>query len=185
MTGTARVASVTVETPTGTQQQDVAVPLVNKTGTSGLHFRRGVNGPPEHPHGQTANGVQDSANEERPFTDYGQFGVDMLDTRVLWQDQVWVDRLGAPHALHQMSNEYLTNVIDYLYRRAPEWHLEALLDATAELADALTHDEDADALRATTAHMQVGLAMDPVCWIDDTPLMAALRRWRQTTGSPG
>jgi hypothetical protein len=33
-----------------------------------------------------------------PFTDFGQFGVDHLDTRVVWQDELWVDRTGTPIA---------------------------------------------------------------------------------------
>jgi len=38
LSGTASSASITIETPTGTSQQDTSVPIVNKAGTTGLRF---------------------------------------------------------------------------------------------------------------------------------------------------
>lgn len=141
-----------------------------------------MNGPPDS-EDRRSDQDRSPTDSERPFTDYGQFGVDMIDTRVLWQTQVWVDRLGIPHALHEMSADYLTNVIAFLRRRAPEWHLDTLIDATADLADALRHEADPAQLEPAMTQVKGLLALDPVGWIDDTPLMRELdRRLRPGAG---
>jgi hypothetical protein len=121
--------------------------------------------------------AEDGRRHEGPFTDYGQFGVDYLDTRVLWQDQVWVDRTGTPHALHDMSRQYLSNVLAYLHGRAAEWYLEALLNATAVLAQATAREVSPEAHQETVTRAERVLALDPSSWIEETPLVGALRLW--------
>jgi hypothetical protein len=112
----------------------------------------------------------------RPFTDYGQFGPGMLDTRVLWQDAVWVDWHGMPHRLEEMSQEYLGNVIDFLYEVAPAWRQQALLHALTALAELATEPEDhADALCEAGDDLARLHELHPTSWIDLTPLMQRLQ----------
>lgn len=49
-----------------------------------------------------------------PFTAFGQFGEDALDLRVFDQGTNWVDRVGRPHFLAEMDEDYIANVIDFL-----------------------------------------------------------------------
>ncbi|MCU1400343.1 MAG: hypothetical protein JWN62_3452 [Acidimicrobiales bacterium] len=49
-----------------------------------------------------------------PFTDFGQFGVDALHLRVFDQTEWWVDRLGRPHRLDEMTDGSRRNVIVFL-----------------------------------------------------------------------
>jgi hypothetical protein len=123
----------------------------------------------------------DTKSEVGPFTAFGQFGIDRLDTRVLWQDVVWVDRLGTPHFLTDMSAEYLDNVIGYLYTRAPEWHHQSLLASMADVSAALAAAPSGNTrseLEELAADLRALLALDPTRWVDHTPLMQRLRHLR-------
>ena len=51
---------------------------------------------------------------ELPFTAFGHLGEDMLDLRVFDQEVYWVDRIGTPHLVLQMSRDYIENVITFL-----------------------------------------------------------------------
>ena len=58
--------------------------------------------------------------------------MDKLDLRVFDQDIWWVDRLGIPHSLEQMSEEYRRNVIAFLLEYAEGYHLSMCLRARAD-----------------------------------------------------
>lgn len=51
---------------------------------------------------------------ELPFTAFGHLGEGMLDLRVFDQDVYWVDRVGTPHLVSEMSRDYIENVVTFL-----------------------------------------------------------------------
>ena len=113
--------------------------------------------------------------DERLFTEFGQFGAGRLDLRVFDQDVFWVDRNGRGHRLHDMSTEYLTNVIadlvrcgDY-YRR--QFELNALLDEVDAALSGLLSGEMLAFLVGGPAPADVSADV----WLEATPLMRALR----------
>jgi len=59
-------------------------------------------------------------NEPR-FIDFGHGGKGNLDLRVFLQDVYWVDTKGEPFLLEDMTEEYLTNVLNILFANA-EYH---------------------------------------------------------------
>jgi hypothetical protein len=113
---------------------------------------------------------------ETPFTDWGQFGVDHLDLRVFDQDVWWVDRLGRPHRLVEMSEEYVANVILHLEENARYFYFGTMRRSFIQmLGDAyygrVNGDVVAEALGAPTLS-----DVSPEQWLESTPLMRRLRR---------
>lgn len=114
---------------------------------------------------------------ERPFTAFGQFGENRLDLRVFDQDVWWVDRLGHPHELTQMSGEYVTNLITFLTQNREDFFIAvqrcARIQAFGDLC--LFGDPGGDALAVELG----GPTWDDLTaetWLESTPLMRALRR---------
>lgn len=109
------------------------------------------------------------------WTPWGSSAPEALDFRVLDQGQWWVDIMGTPHRLVQMSTTYLGNVEALLIQ-----HAEALFYGYAawvlrgEIWDALE-----GRLNPETVARQAGAAslahLHPKAWLDATPLMRALR----------
>ncbi|MCU1393482.1 MAG: hypothetical protein JWM34_1910 [Ilumatobacteraceae bacterium] len=117
---------------------------------------------------------------ERPFTDFGQFGVDALDLRVFDQTDWWVDRLGRPHRLDEMTDDYRRNVIVFLTSFVDGFHAaSALREAATTLGDALL-GRVSYALLATDVGAPRTLDLEPISWLEATPLM---RRLRALTGT--
>lgn len=118
---------------------------------------------------------------EQPFTMFGQFGIDMLDQRVFSQDVWWVDRLGRPHRLDEMGEQYRRNVLQFLTESAEQrWLDEVRLEALTAFTDAMLGKvsyavlaEDAGAARVRDA--------DPVTWLESTPLVRRLRQLTSQT----
>lgn len=107
------------------------------------------------------------------FEVYGQHGPGALDLRVFDQDQVWVDILGVPHALHEMDDTYRANVIGHLYEHADLYLRGVVRDEFTETAvAALTGERPPD---------RADRPADAVGWVEATPLMRRLRamtpRW--------
>lgn len=53
---------------------------------------------------------------EKPFTAFGQFGEGSLDHRVFNQDTWWVNINGEAFLLTEMTTDYLTNVLGFLFQ---------------------------------------------------------------------
>jgi hypothetical protein len=121
---------------------------------------------------------------EQPFTAFGQFGIDMLDMRVFSQEVWWVDRLGRPHRLDDMSQEYRRNVLTFLLHSARQrWldevrneSLTALTDAARGKASYAVIAHDAGAPRVAD--------LDPLSWLESTPLIRRLRKLINSQPNP-
>ncbi len=112
---------------------------------------------------------------ERPFTDFGQFGVDALDLRVFDQDEWWVDRLGHPHLLVEMPDDYRINVILFLREFAVEYHAaNAMREAATALGEAML-GRTAFAVLAPDIGAARVIDCEPSAWLEATPLMRRLR----------
>ena len=70
------------------------------------------------------NGSDDTTDplEVPKFTDFGWGGEGELDLRVFEQDTYWVDRTGTPHLLDEMDQDYLSNVLGFLFNNARAYH---------------------------------------------------------------
>jgi hypothetical protein len=121
---------------------------------------------------------------EQPFTACGQFGIDMLDMRVFSQEVWWVDRLGRPHRLDDMSQEYRRNVLTFLLHSARQrWldevrneSLTALTDAARGKASYAVIAHDAGAPRVAD--------LDPLSWLESTTLIRRLRKLINSQPNP-
>lgn len=129
----------------------------------------------------THEALQLLAGDERPdaledFAHYGQYGPGRIDKRCLLQGQVWVDATGTPHALHEMPDAYLGNVIGYLRAQANAWRLQAAAWIVVDVLLGITSPDEGQ------AHLDA-LKTLPEDWIDRTPLMKALRAELARRGS--
>jgi hypothetical protein len=111
----------------------------------------------------------------KPFTSFGQFGVDQLDLRVFDQDTWWVDRLGHPHRLTQMPVEYRRNVLRFLLNTTQQrWLCTVMFEAITAMTDALRGKVAYGAL-ANAAEAPFVRDLAPETWLEGTPLMRRLR----------
>lgn len=114
---------------------------------------------------------------ELPFTAFGHFGEDMLDLRVFDQDTYWVDRLGAPHLLAEMSRDYLQNVITFLVDLREQYFADTQRRMFIQsLGDQLLFDEPAADVLAAAVGGPSWSELTAQTWLEATPLMRALRR---------
>jgi uncharacterized protein HemY len=100
--------------------------------------------------------------------------VNEIKLDVLDQTETWTDATGAVHQLSEMEARYCRNVVAFLERHAPELaELSALQLLRCSLPD-----------EATQAYLSVTesldnelrrLAGDPVGWLNNKPLLKALR----------
>jgi hypothetical protein len=112
---------------------------------------------------------------ETPFTDFGQFGVDMLDLRVFDQDTWWVDRLGHPHLLAEMSDEYAANVIAHLEENASFFYYGTMRRSFIQmLGDAYYGRVNGEVLAEASGAPTLS-DVTPAEWLEATPLMRQLR----------
>lgn len=63
--------------------------------------------------------------DDRPFTDFGQFGPGSVDLRVFDQDEWWVDRWGNPHRISDLTAEERREVTSICLRQAESWWPQA------------------------------------------------------------
>lgn len=112
---------------------------------------------------------------ETPFTNFGQFGTDMLDLRVFDQDVWWVDRLGEPHLIEDMCDDYLANVIAHLEESVVSFYYGSLQRSLGQMiGDVLLGRVNAD-LVASAAGAPGMEELTPTEWLEGTPLMRRLR----------
>jgi hypothetical protein len=118
----------------------------------------------------------DLRDGEQPFTKFGQFGPDMLDMRVFDQDVWWVDRLGRPHRLEAMSQQYRRNVIAFLLKSVEQrWLDEVSREALTAITDAILGKVSFPVL-ARQAGLDLTVDLDPETWLESTPLVRRLRQ---------
>jgi hypothetical protein len=111
---------------------------------------------------------------ELPFTAFGQFGPGQLDLRVFDQDTWWVDRTGAAHLLDEMSDDYLRNVIGFLYERVAEYHAATCCRIACQAAgDVLLGRVNGDLLTLQLGGSTV-VDVEPRTWLESTPLLRRL-----------
>ena len=114
---------------------------------------------------------------ELPFTAFGQFGEDALDLRVFDQDVFWVDRLGAPHLLKDMSQEYISNVIAFLTDLRDQYFADTQRRSFLQSAgDQILFDEPAGEVLAHALGAPTWEMLSAEEWLESTPLMRSLRR---------
>jgi hypothetical protein len=111
----------------------------------------------------------------RPFTDFGQFGYDSIDLRVLDQDVYWVDIAGTPHFLVDLTPQYRRNIISHLLDGAGAWWLQRLVCALAETDLLVRTDAPASEIAAITAAAKQLESLGPEAWMEQTVLMRRLR----------
>lgn len=107
--------------------------------------------------------------QEKPFTEFSQFGPGKLDLRVFVQDTYWVDVYGEPHFLSEMSEDYRRNVIIHLLDNARFFHAGILLEqAIVALGQAYGYDIE------SSFHPET-LTQESLQWLESTVLMTRLR----------
>ena len=104
-----------------------------------------------------------------------QFGVDQLDLRVFDQDKWWVDHLGRPHRLEEMSAGYRRAVCHYLRRLAPSLHAAMALREVLEACDAADGSISWVDIASELGLPTIG-SHDPWQWLESTPLFRRLTR---------
>lgn len=112
---------------------------------------------------------------ELPFTAFGQWGEDQLDLRVFDQDVYWVDRLGRPHLLEEMSEEYRRNVVAWLLRYVECYHLSMCLKQLIEVAGEVLYGLPGAETLAVSAGGPWLRDIEPIAWLEATVLMRKLR----------
>lgn len=108
--------------------------------------------------------------DDLPFTAFGQFGEDQLDLRVFEQNIYWVNRFGEPFLLVEMTQEYLQNVLVYLYRSVGSLYLGVLNKTMIEIVfDSINGLPNGDLI---SHEMGTGITkQNPVEWLASTALM--------------
>lgn len=93
---------------------------------------------------------------------------------VFGQDALWIDYWGNEIAIESMPVAYVANVLSFCHRQAERIHSLVAFDlVTDELTRLLAGARpDASVLREAEA----ALAVDPAAWLEETPLLQALRR---------
>lgn len=77
--------------------------------------------------------------DELPFTAFGQYGFDRLDSRVFEQDIWWVDRSGQENLLTEMTSDYLRAVKFHQLTFGESYHTQAIIRYSIETI--LAHSE--------------------------------------------
>jgi len=120
---------------------------------------------------------------ELPFTAFGQFGEDMLDLRVFDQGWVWVDRLGRPHLVGEMGEDYVANVIKFLEACSGSFFVGSVRRAVIQsIGDQLLFDDPGGEVLAAEVGGPSWAGLTVEEWLESTPLMRALRRRLPDTG---
>lgn len=120
---------------------------------------------------------------EKPFTDFGQYGFDVLDLRVFQQNIWWVNVNGTPFLIKEMSPEYLSNVLSYLVERVDGYYVGTMkyyaicllgvkLGAKAGFSMPNNVEEFEVLLKAEIKNIK---GQTPLEWLESTPLWVALK----------
>lgn len=107
--------------------------------------------------------------EEKPFTDFGQFGVGQLDLRVFTQNTYWVDVYGEGHIIDEMSEDYRRNVIIHLLDNARFFHSGLVRE---QLIVAICQNFGYEVESSFDSDIAEKESLE---WIEETPLMQRFR----------
>lgn len=101
--------------------------------------------------------------------DHAPSTADLLD-----QAEIWIDGSGDEHEIAEMEPRYCANVVRFLARLAPQL---AAADSLAMLSVRMpgAHTQAFDEVACDMADGFQRKATDPIGWLNDTPLMVALR----------
>lgn len=114
--------------------------------------------------------------EVGPFEQFGQFGPGRIDMRVFDQDAYWVDSDGVGHALSDMSEEYLRNVVSFLEDSSCRFHIRSgVREVVESLVSALSAQTPWLALADELGISRI-IDTDALVWLESTPLMRGLRQ---------
>lgn len=107
--------------------------------------------------------------EEKPFTDFGQFGEGKLDLRVFNQEEYWVDVHGGAHVIEEMDVDYRRNVIIHLLVNARFFQSGLLKEQLiVTIGKVLGYEIESS--------FSPGVSdMESLQWLEGTPLMMRLR----------
>ena len=97
-----------------------------------------------------------------------------IDLSVLSQGTTWTDATGAVHQIADMEPPYCRNVVAFLERRVDEITFALGLS----MARTCLPDEDTQAYLDVTASIDreyERMADNPLAWLNDQPLLKALR----------
>jgi hypothetical protein len=119
---------------------------------------------------------------ETPFTDWGQFGVDRLDLRVFDQDVWWVDRLGQPHLLVEMGEEYIGNVVVHLEENATYFYHGTIRRNFIQMLGDAYYGRVSGDVAAEASGAPALSDVTPEAWLESTPLMRRLRSIAASAG---
>lgn len=107
--------------------------------------------------------------EEKPFTNFGQFGEGKLDLRVFNQEEYWVDVHGTPHVIEEMNTNYRRNVIIHLLTNARFFQSGVSLEQViVKIGKSLGYEIESS--------FNPGVSeMESLQWLEGTLLMKRLR----------
>lgn len=111
--------------------------------------------------------------DEKPFTEFGQFGEGQLDLRVFEQDTWWVDIHGEPHLLEEMSTDYLRNVRLFLLEHAVMYQRRMTLRYAIEKVQE-AWGEAPEGFSEYLARKSSPDTLDSESWLRQTPLFMRL-----------
>ena len=101
----------------------------------------------------------------------------MLDLRVFDQGWAWVDRLGRPHLVDEMGEDYVANVIEFLEGCAESFFVGSIRRAAIQsIGDQLLFDDPGGEVLAAEVGGPSWAELTVEEWLESTPLMRALRR---------
>ena len=112
---------------------------------------------------------------ELPFTAFGQWGADRMDLRVFEQDVWWVDRLGCAHRIEEMTEQYRTNVVQFLCDHVRSLHAAVCREQLVSLAGEIVLGLPGAERAAVAAGVPLLRTLSPEAWLEGTPLMRRLR----------
>jgi len=90
-------------------------------------------------------------------------------TTLLWQDEMWVDRLGTEMTLEQMTPDHRRNLLNLLEKNAENLHFRVGLRLSSYSPQGEMASDDVD--RMIDQHMDT----DPVVALSQYPLIQRLR----------
>ena len=98
-----------------------------------------------------------------------------MDNRVFDQDVYWVKVKGEPFLLNEMPEDYRRNVITFLLDSVDYFHANACLRAALTAAEDALHGRPNGDVLAEQFGIPFITDIDPVDWLEATPLMRRLR----------
>jgi hypothetical protein len=118
-------------------------------------------------------------NESSPGVRLHMHEPDHMWLWVFRQHQVWVDFHGSEHEIESMAIEYVQNVQRFCRERAEQIRTLVYIDWVARALELALNGAGVDSARAAL-EAEPEIEGDPEEWLESTPLMAALRRRRES-----